>query len=81
MRWKAAGDPDVRDKLFHKDWRNVDYIVMSNKMRIAMEQNNGDGNESWIMDAIDQHSTKVWSIQRGDVELEIYRIQADAGNQ
>jgi 4-amino-4-deoxy-L-arabinose transferase-like glycosyltransferase len=79
--WKAAGDPDVRDKLFHKDWRNVDYIVMSNKMRIAMEQNNGDGNESWIMDAIDQHSTRVWSVQRGDVELEIYRIQEGTGNQ
>jgi 4-amino-4-deoxy-L-arabinose transferase-like glycosyltransferase len=75
--WKAAGDPDVRDKLFHKDWRNIDYVVMSNKMRLAMDQNNGDGNESWILDAIDNHSTRVWVEQRGDVQVEVYRVNSE----
>ncbi len=76
--WKAAGDPDVRDKLYRKDWHNVDYVVMSNKMLIAMQQNNGDGNETWIIDAI-HHSQRVWDLKRGDIELEIYQVQNGGG--
>ena len=72
--WKAAADPDVRDKVFHSDWHNLDYVVMSNKMRQAMEQNNGGGQEGWILEAIDQHGERVWQASRGDVELEIIKI-------
>jgi hypothetical protein len=71
--YKAASDPDVRDKLFGKDWRNIDYIVMSNKMRDAMVLNNGDGGETWILQALD-HSKPVWSVVNGDVELEIDQV-------
>jgi 4-amino-4-deoxy-L-arabinose transferase-like glycosyltransferase len=71
--YKAASDPDVRDKLFGKDWRNIDYIVMSNKMRDAMLLNNGDGGESWILQALD-NSKPVWSVEHGDVKLEIDRV-------
>jgi len=77
--WKAAGDPAVRDRLFQKDWQNIDYIVMSNKMRAAMEQNNGDGNEGWMLDAIDNHSTRIWTLKRGDVELDVYKIEHGGG--
>ncbi len=72
--WKASADPDVRDKLFAKNWRNVDYIVMSNKMRIAMEQNNSDGREDWILEALD-HAQRIWVAERGDIQLEIYKVQ------
>ena len=71
--YKAASDPDVRDKLFGKDWRNIDYIVMSNKMRSAMVLNNGDGSETWILQALD-HSKPVWSVEHGDVKLEIDQV-------
>jgi Dolichyl-phosphate-mannose-protein mannosyltransferase len=71
--YKAASDPDVRDKLFGKDWRNIDYIVMSNKMRSAMLLNNGDGGETWILQALD-HSKPVWSVEHGDVKLEIDKV-------
>jgi hypothetical protein len=71
--FKAASDPDVRDKLFGKDWRNIDYIVMSNKMRKAMELNNGDGGEQWILQALD-HSKPVWSVEGGDVKLEVDQV-------
>jgi hypothetical protein len=71
--YKAASDPDVRDKLFGKDWRNIDYIVMSNKMREAMVLNNGDGGETWILQALD-HSKPVWSAEHGDVKLEIDQV-------
>ncbi len=70
---KAARDPDVRDKLFGKDWRNVDYIVLSNKMRDAMELDNADGSGNWILAGLD-HSRQVWVQERGDVKLEIYQV-------
>jgi hypothetical protein len=71
--YKAASDPDVRDKLFGKDWHNIDYIVMSNKMREAMLLNNGDGGETWILQALD-HSQTVWSVENGGVKLEIDQV-------
>jgi len=70
---KAARDPDVRDKLFGKDWQNIDYIVLSNQMRNAMHLDNGDGSEDWIFAGLDA-ATQVWVEERGDVKLEVYRI-------
>jgi len=72
--WKASADPDVRDKVFHSDWHELSYVVMSNKMRTAMERNNGDGRESWVLEAIDQHGERVWQASKGNVELEIIKI-------
>jgi dolichyl-phosphate-mannose-protein mannosyltransferase len=72
--FKAASDPDVRDRLFGRDWRNIDYIVMSNKMRDAMTLNNGDSSEGWILQALD-NSAKVWTIEGGNVELEVDKVK------
>jgi 4-amino-4-deoxy-L-arabinose transferase-like glycosyltransferase len=73
--FKAASDPDIRDKLFKSNWENIDYVVMSNKMRLAMELNNGDKREDWILQAIDGHSEEIWKLDRGDVHLAIYEIK------
>jgi hypothetical protein len=70
--WKASSDPAVRDKLFQSNWQNIDYIVMSNKMRQAMQQN-GPG-EAYILEAL-SHAKLIWAIQRGDVRLEVYQVQ------
>ncbi len=72
--WKAASDPDVRDNVFHASWENLDYVAMSNRMRPAMEQNNGGGQEDWILQAIDQHGEQVWQASKGNVELQIIKI-------
>lgn len=72
--WKASSDPDVRDKLFASDGQNIDYVVMSNRMREAMEANNDDGREDWILDAIDQRGQVIWEAGVGDIHLEIYQI-------
>ncbi|AEM88237.1 glycosyltransferase family 39 protein [Streptomyces violaceusniger] len=72
--WNASSDPDVRDKLFKKKWQNVDYIIMSNKMRRSMMLNNGDGRENWILQAL-RNSNRVWSVTEGNIRLEIYRVQ------
>lgn len=72
--WKASGDPAVRDKLFARDWHNIDYIVMSNKMLIAMQQNNTDGGENYILEAL-RHARPIWQLTRGDISLAIYQVQ------
>jgi 4-amino-4-deoxy-L-arabinose transferase-like glycosyltransferase len=72
--WKASSDPAVRDKLFARNWRNIDYIVLSNKMLIAMQQNNRNGRENYILEAL-RHGEQIWSVTRGNISLAIYQIQ------
>ena len=72
--WKASSDPAVRDKLFARNWQNIDYIVMSNKMRLAMQQNNADGGEDYILEAL-QHARPIWQLTRGNISLAIYQVQ------
>lgn len=73
--FEAVGDPAIRDKVFKKSWENVDYIVMSNKMRVTMQQQNTNGQYDWIFDTLGNHATRVWMLQRGDIELEIWQVQ------
>jgi hypothetical protein len=61
--------------LFKSNWENIDYVVMSNKMRLAMERNNGDGRENWMLTAIDEHGEQIWQSERGDIHLAIYEIK------
>lgn len=73
--FEATGDPAIRDKVFAQTWQNVDYIVMSNKMRQTMQQDNTSGQYNWIFDALDNHATRIWVVQHGDIELEIWQVQ------
>jgi 4-amino-4-deoxy-L-arabinose transferase-like glycosyltransferase len=78
--WNAATDPQVRKKIFGGgQWQDIDYIVMSNGMRQAMELNNGgpstySGPEAYMLNALDYHSSLVWQVHRGNVHLYIYKI-------
>lgn len=72
--WNAASDPQVRNNIFHTNWRNIDYFVLSNGMKYAMNLNNTGGQESWMLDALNYHSTEVWHASRGNVKLAIYRV-------
>lgn len=72
--WNASSDPDVRDKLFSRKWQNVDYIIMSNRMRRSMEGDNSDGRENWILKAL-KNSKTVWESSRGGIRLEIRQVQ------
>jgi Dolichyl-phosphate-mannose-protein mannosyltransferase len=73
--WNAASDPRVRDDIFHDTWQDVDYIVLSNGMENAMKLNNAGGQESWILDALENHSTEVWQAGGGGVHIAIYQVQ------
>jgi hypothetical protein len=70
--YKATSDPEVRKNVFPAGWEDIDYVVMSNKMRDALEL----GGETWIIEAIDQHGETVWEATRGDVSLQIIKIGA-----
>ena len=72
--WNAASDPRIRGTMFGANWHNINYIVLSEGMKNAMNLNNSTGQESWILAALDYHSTKVWQASRGSVRLAIYRI-------
>jgi hypothetical protein len=72
--WKASSDPAVRDKLFARDWHNIDYIVMSNKMLLVMQNNNTGGGENYILEAL-QHATPIWQRTQGNISLAVYQVQ------
>jgi 4-amino-4-deoxy-L-arabinose transferase-like glycosyltransferase len=72
--FEATGDPDVRDKLFGQDPNNVDYIVMSNKMLVTMQQSNTNHQYDWIFQALN-NAQRIWMLQRGGIELEIWQVQ------
>lgn len=72
--WNASGDPAVSDKLFHKNWQNIDYLVMSPKMLVSMQQNNTYGGETLILQAL-QHAKPIWQVTRGHISLAVYQVQ------
>ena len=74
--WNAVGDPVVLNKEFDGgNWQDIDYIAMSNGMRQAMIVNNTGGQENWILNALDNHSVEVWHASRGNIQVEIYKVQ------
>ena len=73
--FEAASDPAVRDKVFGGNWQNIGYVVLSNGMKQAMIENNTGGQENYILNALNNHSTKVWQASRGKVSLAIYKVQ------
>jgi 4-amino-4-deoxy-L-arabinose transferase-like glycosyltransferase len=73
--WNAASDPTIRNKIFHADWQDIDYIVLSNGMKQAMIGNNTGGQENYMLNALDNHSAEVWQASRGNVDLAIYKVQ------
>jgi hypothetical protein len=74
--WNAASDPTVRKMFGNGNSRDIQYIVLSNGMKQAMEENNGDGMETFMLNDLDYHSTEVWGVTKGDVSLAIYKVQS-----
>ncbi len=73
--WNAASDPTVRKMFGNGNSADINYIVLSNGMKQAMILNNTSGQESFILNALDYHSTEVWHLTKGDVSLAIYQVQ------
>ncbi|MBW3589340.1 MAG: glycosyltransferase family 39 protein [Actinobacteria bacterium] len=64
--WKVGADPDVRDAVFHGDWRRIDYLLITPDMPEAFE---ASGNEL-VMTALENaHLVKRWKTGGNTVEL------------
>jgi hypothetical protein len=72
--WKVAGDPAVRDNPhgINRNWRNIDYVVASNKMLDILKS---DGNDRYHV-ALNAylHSVPVWSSHVGQVTVEVRKV-------
>lgn len=67
--WKVQGDPEIRTELLKDDYKNADYIVVSDDMRVALERNNSD----FVIAALDD-STLLKAFDAGEVHLEVREI-------
>jgi len=64
--WKVAADPAIRRGVFHDDWHNVDYLVMTP----GLEQDFIASNNTVALDALHHaHLVKRWSAPQGDPQL------------
>jgi hypothetical protein len=72
--WNAVSDPRVRNIFGGGNSQDINYIVLSNGMKQAMILNNANGQENWILSALDNNSTEVWQASRGNVSLAIYQV-------
>lgn len=69
---KVAGDPAVRDQIFRNDWRQVDYLIMSNKMIEELQRQGAQ----LPLEAY-QRSQQLARFELGDVDLEVRKVTKD----
>ncbi|HEY8475302.1 MAG TPA: glycosyltransferase family 39 protein [Chloroflexota bacterium] len=73
--WKAVGDPEVRDRLLQRDWRRIDYLVLSDDLAREWERQAGFGvpNVDMLVEA-HRHSEPMARFVKGAVELQVRRV-------
>ena len=71
--WNAVSDPRVRSIFGGGNSQDINYIALSNGMKHAMILNNSNGQENWILTALNS-ATEVWHASRGSVTLAIYQV-------
>ena len=73
--WKAVGDPEVRDRLLQRDWRRIDYLVLSDDLAREWERQAGFGvpNVDMLVEAY-RHSEPMARFVKGAVELQVRRV-------
>lgn len=74
--YDIASDPPIRKMFGNGKWQDINYIALANGMKEAMIQNNTGGQENFMLDALDYHSTLVWQASRGGVQLYIYKVNS-----
>lgn len=67
--WKVVGDPAIRDEIFEGDWRNIDYLIMSNKLYETFQIEG----EQLVLDAY-AHSDLVAFWEKGNVRVEVRKV-------
>lgn len=67
--WKVQEDPAIRDKVFHDNWRTVDYVVTTTQMLTDAQRQN----MTLVEEAI-AHSTPVARFDTGGWPVEIREV-------
>jgi 4-amino-4-deoxy-L-arabinose transferase-like glycosyltransferase len=64
--WKVGGDPEVREGIFHNDWRTVDYLIMTP----GLAKTFAESNNSVALEALQHaHLVQHWVADGAEVEL------------
>jgi hypothetical protein len=64
--WKVASDPEVREGMFHNDWRTVDYLIMTPELAKTF----AESNNSLALAALEHaHRIQRWAADGAEVEL------------
>jgi hypothetical protein len=64
--WKVASDPQVREGIFHNDWRTVDYLIMTPELAKTF----AESNNSVALAALEHaHCIQRWAADGAEVEL------------
>ncbi len=64
--WKVQDDPAIRDKVFHNDWHNIDYVVTTQQMLFDAQQANLP-----LVEAAIEHSTVIAHFDTGGWSVDI----------
>ncbi|MGI9149166.1 MAG: glycosyl hydrolase family 8 [Chloroflexota bacterium] len=64
--WKVAADPEIRDGVFHADWRSVDYVIMAPGLEDAFQASD----DRIALDALhNAHLVKDWQADGSSIGL------------
>jgi hypothetical protein len=67
--WKVQEDPAIRGKVFHDNWRTVDYVVTTNQLLTDAQSQN----MTLVEEAL-AHSTPIAHFDTGGWAIEIRRV-------
>jgi hypothetical protein len=67
--WKVQEDPAIRDKIYHNNWRNFDYVVTTTQMLTDMKNQN-----MVLVEAALAHSTLLAHFDTGGWPIEIRKV-------
>jgi endoglucanase len=65
----VARDPEIREGIFHDDWRNIDYLLVSPQMLTDTRE----GDLDIIADAL-EHATTIATFDTGGWPIEVRRV-------
>ncbi len=64
--WKVQEDPAIRDKVFHNDWHNIDYVVTTQQMLLDAKQSG-----MTLVEAAIEHSTVIAHFDTGGWSVDV----------
>jgi 4-amino-4-deoxy-L-arabinose transferase-like glycosyltransferase len=74
--WKVEQDPAIRDKVFHNDWHNIDYVVTTIQMLTDVQESH-----MTLVGAAIDHSTIIAHFESGGWPIEVRKVNKGCSTQ